>query len=130
MFYKIDQKPTIRIHSGMPLFTLFGILVIQNILYAGNVFSADNMQVVSGAGPPTKVVSLFIDLLAKTNAGKAYRFIVHQHSIKHIGGIRSTQKYIFGRTDRPLSEIEKAKGFEELFLAKMPIVFVAGRTVV
>ena len=52
--------------------------------------------------------------------------MVPPKSIKHAGGIRSTEKNIFGRTGRPLTEEETSQGVEEIFLAKMPIAFVTG----
>lgn len=103
------------------------ILTIQNFLMVDDLSASDKKQVVAGAGPSTKLVALFMDLLAKTGVGQEYHFTVPQNSIKHAGGLRSTKKYIFGRTGRPLSNKEKSGGFEELFLGKMPIAFVAGR---
>ena len=82
--------------------------------------------VIAGAGPSTKVVEHFVVYLAKTGAAEGMTFSVPEKSIKHAGGIRSTEKNLFGRTGRPLNEKEKAGGVEEIFLAKMPIVFVAG----
>lgn len=109
-------------YSIMLLFILF----IQSFLWVGQVCADDKQQVVAGAGPSTKIVSMFIDRLAKTKIGKEYQFHVPQKSIKHAGGIRSTRKNIFGRTGRPLSPKEKAGGITELFLGKMSTAFVMG----
>ena len=108
-------------------FMLVCMLVILNLLGVSDVSAGNKKQIVAGAGPSTKIVTLFMELLSKTGVGKEYQFTVPENSIKHAGGIRSTKKYIFGRTGRPLNDQEKSRGFEELILGKMPIAFVAGR---
>lgn len=93
----------------------------------GSAPAAEKGQIViAGAGPSTMVVEKFVEYLGRTEDGQEYSYMVPPKSIKHAGGIRSTGKNIFGRTGRPLNEEETSQGVEEIFLAKMPIAFVAG----
>ena len=98
--------------------------LLANIFWANPVHA--DTQIIAGAGPSTKIVASFVKLLAKTEAGGKYQFKVPIKSTKHAGGIKNTKKYIFGRTGRPLNKKEQQGDVEELFLAKMPIAFVAG----
>ena len=82
--------------------------------------------VIAGAGPSTMVVKAFVKLLAEEDAARGYSFVVPPKSAKHAGGIKNTETFLFGRTGRPLNEKERAGGVDEIFLAKMPIAFVAG----
>ena len=84
------------------------------------------VQLIAGAGPSTRVVQRFAVFLSELPEAKGYVFEVPERSIKHAGGLRSTRKYLFGRTGRPLTQEERAQGYEEIFLAKMPIAFVVG----
>ena len=77
---------------------------------------AFEFQVVGGAGPSTKVVKKFCAEFSEQPAGKNYRFRVPMKSIKHAGGIKSSDENIFGRTGRPLNEKEKAMNKAEIFL--------------
>ena len=110
----------------------FGISIILFIfslllVMPSPISAAEREQVViAGAGPSTKVVERFVEYLGRTETGQAYNYVVPPKSIKHAGGIRSTEKNIFGRTGRPLNEEERSQGVDEIFLAKMPIAFVAG----
>ena len=79
-----------------------------------------------GAGPSTKVVSLFFEQFSKTEVGQGYKFEVEQRSIKHAGGIRASGKYLFGRTGRPLNEKERQANKFDLFLARIPLTMVVG----
>jgi ABC-type phosphate transport system substrate-binding protein len=83
-------------------------------------------QIIAGAGPSTQMVAKFVELLKNTHVGGKYTFFVPKKSDKHRGGLENAKKYIFGRTGRPLNNKERSQGFKELFLGKMPIVFVAG----
>ena len=103
---------------------LFFMVLLLNLFLVGEIRA--ETQIVAGAGPSTKIVTLFVDLLAQTGAGKNYQFQVPKKSAKHAGGIKNANKYIFGRTGRPLNTKEKAGDVEELFLGKMPIAFVVG----
>ncbi len=85
-----------------------------------------NQQQIMGAGPSTKIAQLFADQFSATPAGNDYKFTVPPKSIKHAGGIKSSAKFIFGRTGRPLTEQEKAQGKDEIFLARIPISIVIG----
>ncbi len=91
--------------------------------------SEQTKQIVAGAGPSTQIVTKFIGQLSATDSGKTYKFIVPRNSEKHAGGIKNVLNtpHIFGRTGRPLNEKERSKGIDEIFVAKMPIVFVVGK---
>lgn len=88
--------------------------------------AAEKVEVIAGAGPSTRVVKEFVKVLAADPRAKGYSFRVPDDSVKHQGGIENAASYLFGRTGRPLNEQEKAAGYAEILLAKMPIVFVAG----
>ncbi len=94
-------------------------------IFAGNCF-AQGPQVIAGAGPSTTIVQLFVDNFSATAEGKAYTFKVPPKSAKHAGGIKNSDKFIFGRTGRPLNEKEKSMGKEEIFLAGVPIAIAVG----
>jgi hypothetical protein len=82
---------------------------------------------VMGAGPSTAVATLFFKHFSETEAAKEYTFEVEQRSIKHAGGITASDKYLFGRTGRPLSEKEKELNKRELILARIPLTMVIGK---
>ncbi len=84
---------------------------------------------IAGAGPSTKVVTLFFQNFAKHPAAQNYEFIVPSESVKHAGGIKHSFKNLFGRTGRPLNEAEKNYKRQEIFLAMMPIAFATGSEV-
>jgi len=79
-----------------------------------------------GAGPSTAVVTLFFKHFSEIIPTKQYTFKVEQRSIKHAGGITASDKYLFGRTGRPLNQKEKALNKRELFLARIPLTMVSG----
>lgn len=83
-------------------------------------------QYVAGAGPSTRIVSLFFARFSETQEGQNYEFIVPPGSTKHAGGISNSDKFVFGRTGRPLSNAERALDKEEILLARVPIVFAVG----
>lgn len=83
-------------------------------------------QMVYGAGPSTKLVQLFFSEFEKQPASEGYTFEVPPKSVKHAGGIKSCEKYIFGRTGRPLNEKEKNMNKEEIFLGQVPIAIAVG----
>lgn len=89
--------------------------------------NAAEVQPIMGAGPSTAVATLFFQHFAKTPAADGYSFPVEQRSIKHRGGIKASDEHLFGRTGRPLSEIEKTDNKFDLFLAKNPLAIVVGR---
>jgi ABC-type phosphate transport system substrate-binding protein len=47
-------------------------------------------------------------------------------SIKHAGGLKNSDLYLFGRTGRPLSADEKGRGKREILLGRVPIGFAVG----
>lgn len=104
------------------------ILVCISLLFSNNLIAIDH-QLVMGAGPSTAVVSLFFKHFSRTDAAKEYTFDVEQRSIKHAGGILSSDKYIFGRTGRPLNQKEKSLNKEEIFIARIPLTMVIGSQV-
>ncbi len=87
---------------------------------------AHHDQLVAGAGPSTKVAELFFQHFSKNPVCKEYTFEVMPTSVKHKGGIMSSDKFLFGRTGRPLNAKEKALGKEEIFLGKVPVTFAVG----
>lgn len=82
--------------------------------------------VISGAGPSTKIVGLFVKMFSKQPIARGYTFEVPPKSTKHAGGIENSDNNLFGRTGRPLNDKEKALNKEEIILARLPIAFVAG----
>ncbi|TYO98528.1 periplasmic binding family protein [Geothermobacter ehrlichii] len=98
-------------------------LVMTALPTAGRAVEA---QLVSGAGPSTKIVQLFFEHFGKDPACRNYSFTVPAPSIKHRGGIQASDTYLFGRTGRPLNTKERGIGKEEIFLAKVPITFAVG----
>lgn len=91
-------------------------------IFAGHL----QTQYISGAGPSTHIVSLFFARFSHTLAARDYEFIVPPKSTKHAGGITNSDTFLFGRTGRPLSKEERAKGKEEILLARVPIAFAIG----
>ena len=88
--------------------------------------SAVKKQKVLGAGPSTKIATVFFEMFAATKAAAGYSFEVEQRSTKHAGGIRASGSFLFGRTGRPLNDAEKAQDKRDLFLATVPVGFVVG----
>jgi ABC-type phosphate transport system substrate-binding protein len=121
-----DKIRSCHINGGLLIRAAVSLLFAASLLPASSAGASDEGVVIAGAGPSTKVVERFVVYLAKNEAARGMTFSVPKKSIKHAGGIRSTEKHLFGRTGRPLNEKEKAVGVEEIFLAKMPIVFIAG----
>ena len=91
--------------------------------------TAKELHVIAGAGPSTKVVEKFCSEFSKQPVAKDCAFEVPPKSVKHAGGIRASDVYLFGRTGRPLNEKEKAMNKDEIILARVPIAFVTGSDV-
>ena len=85
-----------------------------------------NKQMIAGAGPSTVIVQLFAKEFSQLPAVKGYEFEVPPKSAKHAGGIKCSDKNLFGRTGRPLNDKEKRMNKAEIFLARIPIAFVVG----
>ncbi len=102
-----------------------GLLLVGGVLSSAAAMASEKMPIM-GAGPSTALVTLFFEHFGQTAAGSGYEFEVDQRSIKHAGGILASDKYLFGRTGRPLNEEEKASGKAELFLGRIPLAFVVG----
>ncbi len=90
---------------------------------------AKETLLIAGAGPSTKVVTLFFQNFANLPSAQNYEFVVPQESIKHTGGIKHTFKNLFGRTGRPLNVAELNYKRKEIFLATMPISIATGHGV-
>lgn len=103
-------------------------LMVLALAIASDV-GAREKQVVAGAGPSTKIVEKFFTEFAKLPTAKDYEFSVPPKSAKHAGGIKASAHYVFGRTGRPLNPKEKKLNKEEIFLARIPVVFAVGNGV-
>ena len=128
---KIITQPTLALINRFCDIGHSNAIFICNIIFCtGIVFSnnvtANEKQKVMGAGPSTAVVTLFFKHFSKTNTSKGYTFEVDQRSIKHAGGITSSNKYLFGRTGRPLNKNEKLLNKKEIFIARIPLTMVIG----
>lgn len=104
----------------------YGVLNLFLLLVLAGPSLAQERQVIAGAGPSTRVVELFFNSFAEQPIAADYQFSIPLKSTKHRGGIDNSDTYLFGRTGRPLNEGERARGKDEIFLAMVPIVFVAG----
>ncbi len=98
--------------------------VLLVLSFAAVVYGFGNEQVISGAGPSTKIATLFFKHFSTKPAVENYTFTIPPTSTKHAGGIKASSLYLFGRTGRPLKESEKALNKGEIFLAKVPVAFV------
>ncbi len=89
-----------------------------------SVMAVDNHnQKIQGAGPSTVIVTNFFQSFSTLPESEGYTFEVPPRSIKHLGGIRSSSLYLFGRTGRPLNEKEKAQGKMEIILGSISVGF-------
>ena len=102
---------------------LLGVALVLSLPANG---TESEQQLVAGAGPSTKIVALFFNLFSETFAASGYAFEVPPRSVKHAGGIQASDRYLFGRTGRPLNGEEAARNKQEIFLARIPIAFVTG----
>jgi len=110
----------------MKKFILFlAALAVINALPAYSA-QEETTQLVYGAGPSTKIVELFFAEFAHTPACGDYTFEVPPKSVKHAGGIKSCETYVFGRTGRPLNNEEKNMNKAEIFLGQVPIAIGVG----
>lgn len=109
--------------------TIRAIGFIAFFFIMSTVCHAQQTVVIAGAGPSTKIVSLFFENFSRQPAAQGYDFVVPQESIKHAGGIRHSYNNLFGRTGRPLNETELGYKRKEIFLAMMPIVIATGNEV-
>lgn len=113
----------LRIHGRL---RVAAALVALHLLFAPTAPAAEKVEIIAGAGPSTKVVQEFVKLLAADPRTTSYAFMVPDESVKHQGGVDNANSFVFGRTGRALNEQERSAGYAEIFLVKMPIVFVAG----
>ncbi len=110
----------------MKIFKTLNALLLTGLLGSASAIQAAEEQKIIGAGPSTKVVSLFVDGFTKDPAAQGYSFKVPPRSAKHAGGIKASNDFVFGRTGRPLNAKERDMKKEEIFLARIPIAFVMG----
>lgn len=106
--------------------TVFFFFWITFLIFTVKTIHADQVQIVQGAGPSTKVAELFFKHFSKLPETRGYTFKVEPRSIKHAGGIKASGKYLFGRSGRPLTDAEKKLGKYECFLAVKPIRMIIG----
>ncbi|MEH6624927.1 MAG: substrate-binding domain-containing protein [Motiliproteus sp.] len=104
-----------------PMKVLLGLVAFAAI---STTYAAD--QKIIGAGPSTKVASLFVEEFTKAPEANGYTFFVPPRSAKHAGGIKASNDFIFGRTGRPLNAKERDQNKDEIFLARIPVAFVVG----
>jgi len=109
-------------------FILIRVITILSLFSSIPIVAAqDKIQMIAGAGPSTKVATLFAKKFGALLDNSEYKFFVPEKSIKHKGGIQASSRYLFGRTGRPLHKRERAMNKDEIILARIPIVFVTGR---
>lgn len=105
------------------------LFVFLFLSFSSMISVAQETQQIIGAGPSTKIAQLFFANIPPLKSTTTYQFVIPKESMKHAGGINASDKYLFGRTGRPLSGSEKLRGKAEIFLAQIPIVFVIGKRV-
>lgn len=104
---------------------LLVIVIILSMFSASPVVCIE-LQLIAGAGPSTKITTVFFNNFQTLPEAAGYKFEVPPRSTKHAGGIQASGKYLFGRTGRPLKKEEKALGKDEIILGRIPLSFVAG----
>lgn len=107
-------------------FVLWGVLTIGIAFFSNNAL-ASTKQIIAGAGPSTKIVQKFFESFILLPEAQGTEFEVPLKSSKHKGGITCSDFNLFGRTGRPLNEDEKALNKDEIFLARVPVVLIAGK---
>lgn len=107
------------------ILTVFLVCFLYVVSLKTTAFAQDQ-QIVAGAGPSTEICKLFFSDFNHLTGNNNYSFTVMDGSVKHKGGILNSDRFLFGRTGRPLTEKEKALGKEQIFLAKVPIAFAKG----
>lgn len=108
------------------LFRIVTAFCFLCLLAFSNTAISQESQIVAGAGPSTEICKIFFAEFNKLSGPEGYKFNVMDGSVKHKGGLLNAEKYLFGRTGRPLTDKEKALNKEEIFLAKVPITFSKG----
>lgn len=105
-------------------------LVLSVFFLLPNASLASSTINISGAGPSTQIVVAFFSAFKDHNPKYANTtFTVPPRSIKHAGGIRWSNKNLFGRTGRSLKPSERAKNKQQILLAAIPAVFVKGKNI-
>jgi hypothetical protein len=111
------------------MYCIRAILCLFLFLSPASPLLAEQVEVISGAGPSTQIVKLFFKQFPKHKNIADYRFIVPAKSAKHQGGIINADIFLFGRTGRPLASFEYSLGKREIILGQVPIAFTAGKGV-
>jgi len=88
-------------------------LMVVLFLFMPVYVSAMGLEI-QGAGPSSKVVRAFLPLIGGGESP--------DNSIKHAGGLKWSDIYLFGRTGRPCTK-EELEGRREIFLARVPLSF-------
>lgn len=101
-------------------------VVLMMLLGGAAIGAAGDSQIVAGAGPSTGLVTLFFEAFSKLPEVSGTSFNVMETSVKHAGGLKNSESYLFGRTGRPLNDEEKASGKEEILLGRVQIGFAVG----
>lgn len=111
------------------LYVKLTIISLSVIMFYSQTANADIKQIIQGAGPSTKAAELFFKHFSELPVAKGYIFEVEKRSIKHAGGIKASEHYLFGRSGRPLTIYEKKMGKYDLFLSQKSIRLVVGENV-
>ncbi len=89
--------------------------------------AATEKLLIKGSGTSTPVVTTLFNLFSQQAGANGYEFDVEQASSKHSGGIKATDKHLFGRIGRPLNKAELALNKKQIIIGRIPIVFVVGK---
>lgn len=111
--------------SGRRIFLLLLGLVAGVVTSA----AAADTQIVAGAGTSTGIVKVFFEEFSKEPAAREVSFLVMDASVKHAGGLKNSDVYLFGRSGRPLSQEEKSSGKREIFLGQVEVRVAIGMEV-
>ena len=107
---------------------IISALFISSVFFISTSYAVE-VQVIAGAGPSTAVVQLFAKTISSQPQVKKYSLRVPPKSAKHAGGIKGSNRFVFGRTGRPLNSKEKAMGKSEIFLGRVPVAIAVGSKV-
>ena len=94
------------------------IIVVLIFFIVPMIVHAEHLEI-QGAGPSAHVVRAFIPLIGEGDSPTK--------SIKHAGGLKWNDLYLFGRTGRPCTH-EELVGRAEILLARVPIGFRSFRS--
>lgn len=98
-------------------------------LLLGTPLSAKESQIIAGSGDATDVAELFFKEFSKLPEVKDYEFAVPPKSTKTQGGIDNSDRFLFGRVGRELTEAEKKSGKFGIALTKGRVTLATGSDV-